>query len=111
MNKLMPDSIEWARKSLVRDSDTDLFPRPLEVDVIDREWAALAPVLGNIDITNHKWSSPRFVLVPKDATSFRRGCQMDPVDSIVFSAIVKEVGAKIEARRPSVADGAAFSYR
>ena len=32
--KLKEDSIRWAINHLLRESDTDLYPKPIEIDII-----------------------------------------------------------------------------
>lgn len=111
MNKLSLPSLEWALNHLDLEGDGDLFPRPFEIDVIKRNWARLGPELGNTDITNHRWGPFRSVLVPKEELAFRRACQMEPLDALLFAAIIYEVGTKIEARRKPAAQKTIFSYR
>jgi hypothetical protein len=48
-------------------------------------------------------------MVPKSDFAFRSVCQLDPIDSILFAAIIREIGKKIEAKRAS--NNVAFSYR
>lgn len=111
MNKVERTKLDWALKHLVREGDTDLFPRPFEIDVIKRRWSQLAPELEKIDVSSHKWQSPRVVLVPKDAVAFRRAVQLDPIDSLLFSGIIRTIGAKLERRRIRESDEVVFSYR
>ena len=51
------------------------------------------------------------VLVPKKELSFRRACQMEPLDSVLFGALVYEIGNAIEARRRPPTEQSVFSYR
>lgn len=110
-NKLAADSLEWALKHLELEGDGDLFPRPFEIDVLKRNWTAICPVLQNIDITNHAWGALRTVLVPKEQFAFRRACQLEPIDALLFASIVYEIAPKIERRRPPSIQRRVFSYR
>jgi len=50
-------------------------------------------------------------LVPKEELSFRRACQMDPIDSVLYSALIYEIGNAVEQRRRKVLEQSVFSYR
>jgi hypothetical protein len=49
--------------------------------------------------------------VPKSEFAFRSVCQLDPLDSLLFAGIIKEIGAKIERKRLLDSENAVFSYR
>src|SRR5687767_3408467 len=97
--KLKSTSINWAMKNVLKEGDTDLFPRPFELQIIKACWSTLRPDIEKIDINTHAWEGPRRVIVPKSDLAFRSASQLDPIDSILFAAIIKEIGAKIEKRR------------
>jgi len=111
MPTLAPSSIDWALEHVVLEGDGDLFPKPFEIDVLKSEWATLKPKLETIDIENHQWSPAVSALVPKDEVSFRRACQLEPVDSLLYAALIYEIGAKIESRRRPTSENRVFSYR
>lgn len=111
MRKLTPTSLDWALQHLQRLADTDKFPVPFELDVIGRRWDSLREQLLGFDLTQHKWQGQRKVLVPKDQFSFRNAAQLDPVDALLFAALMHEVGPLIEARRSPAGAGHVFSYR
>jgi hypothetical protein len=111
MNTLASDSLEWGLLHLNLESDGDLFPKPFEIDVITQQWTSLKPQLEKIDISSHIWEPMRTVLVPRDEMSFRRACQLDPLDALLFSAIVFEIGPLIEQKRRPEREQHVFSYR
>lgn len=111
MNTLKPDSLEWGLSHLKLEGDGDLFPKPFEIDVIAQQWASIKPQLEKLDISNHVWKPMRTVLVPRDDMSFRRACQLDPIDALLFSAIVFEIGNAIESKRRPQSEQHVFSYR
>lgn len=112
MHTLAPSSLDWALQHLRRYSDTDKFPRPFEVDVMERAWASsLRAELANIDLTQHRWKGERKMLVPKDAASFRNAAQLDPIDALLLAGLIYEVGAQIEQKRSPATDNRVFSYR
>jgi hypothetical protein len=110
-NKVTAAALDWALTHLDAQGDGDLFPRPFEIALIKQEWHTVRPELDVIDISQHRWHAMRRVLVPKDDLSFRRACQLDPIDAILFNAIIYEHGVQIEALRRPVAEATVFSYR
>lgn len=112
MRKLSHSSLDWALRHLRTQGDTDKFPRPFEIDVMERTWSAsLRDQLAKLDLTQHRWQGERKLLVPKDAVSFRNATQLDPVDALLFAGLVYEVGPLIESRRSPISEGRVFSYR
>jgi hypothetical protein len=111
MNKLSPTSTRWAIKHLQKEGDTDLFPRPFEIDVISKFKDDLNKQLQNIDISNYSWIGGRRVIVPKDSFSFRTATQLDPMDTLVLTALIRQYGSKLEKRRISIDEEIVFSYR
>jgi hypothetical protein len=109
--KLAPSSLDWALEHVRRHSDTDKFPHPFEVDVIGRQWVSVRAHLANVDLTTHRWSGERKMLVPKDAVSFRNAAQLDPLDTLLLAGLIYEVGAQIEAKRSPLQEHRVFSYR
>ena len=97
MRKLSPAALDWSLEHLRRHSDTDKFPVPFEINVIERTWkSGLRDQLANLDLTQHRWKGDRKMLVPKDSFSFRNAAQLDPVDALLFAAIIFETGHLIE---------------
>lgn len=109
--KLEKDSIEWAIDSLDKHGDTDLFPKPIELKVISELGEYAINLISDIDLSNHNPSSPRRFVVPKDDLSVRPATQLDPLDSIIFTAIMYQFGEGIEQRRVPFTKKTVFSYR
>jgi hypothetical protein len=53
----------------------------------------------------------RRLIIPKSDLSFRSACQLDPIDSLLFAAIIREIGRKIETRRVTPGHNSVFSHR
>jgi hypothetical protein len=50
MRKLSLSSLDWALEHLRKQSDTDKFPRPFEIDVMERTWTvSLRDHLANFE--------------------------------------------------------------
>lgn len=102
---------DWSLKHVLIEGDNDLLPPLQEFESIHYSWNDVLPLLAKLDIENYEWGGERRFVVPKERLSFRSATQLDPVDSLLFSAIMWKYGAKIEARRIPVADRRVFSHR
>ena len=111
MHAIHANSLDWALQHLILEGDGDLFPRPFEIDVIKASWNTLKQGLLGVDVGGYQWQPVQNVLVPKEELSLRRACQMEPLDSVLFGAILHEIGGAVEARRRPVAEQSVFSYR
>jgi len=109
--KLLKESIEWAIIHLNKENDTDIFPKPIEIDLIKEKKDFCVEELLKIEIGNYKWHLPRRFLIPKDDLSYRVITQLNPMDSVFLSAIIKEYGDKIESKRSPESDKVVFGNR
>jgi hypothetical protein len=109
--KLKISSLKWALKHVAKEGDTDLFPMPFEFSIIKKKASDVLDDLSRVEINGYAWKGPRRLMVPKSEFAFRSVCQLDPLDSILFAALIKEVGAKIEKRRLAQDAAKVFSYR
>jgi len=108
--KLNEDSIKWAINHICEYGDTDLFPHPVELKIIESDKELALEKLRDIDICGeYKFSAFRKFLIPKDELSYRVATQLNPVDSILFAAVIHQFGGLIEAKRASL--DKVFSYR
>ncbi len=109
--KLKKASYKWALRHLISEGDSDIFPRPFEIDAMRFGLQDLLQRVEKIDIEQNAWNGGRRFLIPHKTLSFRRATQLDPLDSLVLAAIVKQFGSKIEKRRIAAAEQRVFSYR
>src|ERR1700737_1786697 len=108
---LKPASLNWALKHVRKEGDTDLFPMPFEFEIIKKYCTTVRVELKAKEINTCDWRGPRRLMVPKSEFAFRAVCQLDPEDSILFAAIIREIGEKIEKGRSEPAKNSVFSYR
>ena len=111
MLKLSVASYDWALNHLLREHDTDLFPLPFEIGTIQALWATLRDDFEKLDLTNYTWRGGRRFIVPKNLLAFRAATQLDPIDSLVMTALIYEHGASLEASRIPNSEKRIFSYR
>lgn len=107
--KIAESSIRWAIEHLTEFGDTDLFPKPVEYDIIKSEKEYVISKLRDLDISNYKFHSSRRFVIPKDELSYRIATQLNPIDSILLTALLHEYGDLIESKREST--DKVFSYR
>lgn len=111
MLKLNRSSIKWALEQALNYSDTDIFPEIFEFKTIQHSWDAIATWLENEDILTWNVRPARRCITPKHQFGFRISTQLDPIDFILFTAIIYEIGNDLEARRVSKIERIVHSYR
>ena len=99
--KLRMDSLDWAIKHAQSQGDTDIFPEAFEFQAIEYDWDAVRSFLSGQDVL--QWRNVarplRRCLSPKRTLGFRVATQLDPLDFLVFTALLYEVGNDLEAYR------------
>jgi hypothetical protein len=108
---LSKGSIEWALAHLRAIGDTDLFPRPVELDALLSEKDHLINILTTRDVTQFKPGAARRFMVPKDEFGFRRATQLHLMDSVILTAIIHQFGNLVEIQRRPQSEKRVFSYR
>lgn len=110
--KLAEKSLDWAMLHIENYGDTDIFPIPFEFEAIRNRWNQdIRPWLRGQDILQWIPRPYRRCLTPKHRYGFRIATQLDPLESIVFTALVLEIGKDIEAARIPKEENIAFSHR
>ena len=109
--KVDSDSLKWTINHLVTLSDSDLFPRPIELDVISELGESAITFLSNLDLAQATPGPSRRFIVPKDNLSYRTATQLDPLDSIFLAAIIYKYGGLLEQKRRPKDEERVFSYR
>ena len=108
---LSTNSIDWAISHLEKVGDSDLFPRPVELDAILALKDEVKNRLSSLDLSKHIPSPARRFIVPKDDLSVRQATQLNLLDSIILTSIIYECGDLIEQRRRATSENRVFSYR
>ncbi|MFH1080742.1 MAG: RNA-directed DNA polymerase [Pseudomonadota bacterium] len=112
MIKLSEKMLDWALAHVEQYGDTNIFPVPFEFLAIRHVWdTEVRPFLRSQDIMNWQTRPYRRCLTPKHRYGFRIATQLDPLDTLVFTALVGEIGADIEAVRLPPEKKIAFSNR
>lgn len=111
MLQLQGDSLDWALTHVLRYGDTDVFPVPFEYDAIEHDWTNIKTSLLGTDVLQWTTRPQRILLSPKARNGFRIITQLDPLDFLVFAALIREVANDLEARRVPMAEHRVFAYR
>ena len=94
-----PEALDWAISHITRHGDTDLFPVPFEYAVIGHKWSAFRESLAQTDLGKTKLGPHNTFAVPKMQFGFRIAHQLDPLDTLLYTAQVYELGHFIEGGR------------
>lgn len=104
-------SLDWALAHVLLYGDTNIFPALLEYEAIEEDWEEVKSWLLSQNILTWSVGSSRTVLAPKYPLGFRRVTQLDPFDYLVFSALIREIGKRLEEARIVKDANIVFSYR
>ena len=111
MTTIQESSLEWALLHLTRYYDSDFFPRLFEFDTIKNDWTNVKKYILSIDLEKYAAKSPLVYLAPKPNGNFRVVHQLDPIDSLIFTALIYENSNLIETFRIPEYRKIACSYR
>lgn len=111
MLKLKPESYRWALRHALHEGDTDVLPRPFEYRALEHDWDAVESFLAKQNVLQWTTRPHRRILSPKARHAFRVITQLDPLDFLVFTALIREVGRDLEASRVPIESDRVFSYR
>lgn len=103
------EGIRWACRHVAAMRDTDMLPRPPEYALLARSAPDILAALGAIDIAAHQARAPRRFLAPKLGGGFRAVTQLEPVDTLLYAALVHQLAPVVEAGRAPVTQ--VFSFR
>jgi hypothetical protein len=111
MDNLKSESLDWALTHIRRYGDTDLFPVPFEYEAITHSWASLRSEIEKIDIATYEGRPLRRFLIPKQYIGYRIAIQLDPIDTIIYTALAYEAAEQVEKYRVPIERKIACSYR
>jgi Reverse transcriptase (RNA-dependent DNA polymerase) len=104
-------ALDWSLKHALRLGDTDIFPPAFEFQAMEANWANTSTGIQSQDALDWNVRPARRCLAPKHKFGFRISTQLDPLDFLIYTALLHEIGAKLEARRVPLAQGIVHSYR
>ncbi len=104
-------ALDWALKHVEEFGDTVFLPRAFEYEAIRSNWAKVQAWLISQDLRDWTARPLRRFLARKGAYSFRFVTQLDPLEYLLFTALVYEVGPQLESLRSPCASNTVFSWR
>ncbi len=111
MITLQEQSLDWALTHVEACGDTDVFPRPFEYEAIRHNWDTLRSELAEQNVLEWTVRPLRTLLAPKARYGFRVITQLDPLDFLLFAALIREICSSVENRRIPQQNEVVYSYR
>ncbi len=111
MAKLTPESLQFARNHIVHYWDSDFFPKSFEFEPIWFKWNEVVARLSSVEISELPVALPRIALAPKPNGTYRVVHQLDPLNTLTYTAMVYMIAADIERARAPREQRIACSYR
>lgn len=105
------DSLEFAREHISRYYDSDFFPKPIEYEALWHQWDEVKAELMSKNVGKLWVTSPRAMTIAKPKGGFRVVHQLEPIDSVIYTALACEIATDVEAARMPSAEHIACSYR
>ncbi|MFC4864027.1 RNA-directed DNA polymerase [Pseudomonas sp. MAHUQ-62] len=102
-------SLEFARNHITAFYDTDFYPKPYEFYALWHSWAEVKNYLLTTPLASVHTTNPRVLPWAKARGGYRIVHQLEPLDSLIYTALVYLIAEQVEAARmvPSIA----CSYR
>jgi hypothetical protein len=111
MTILLEDSLEFAKEHISKYYDSDFFPKAMEFEAIWHNWDEVKSELTAKNIQKLQVYPPRSLPAKKPEIGFRIVHQLDPLNSIVYTALAHQVAPAVEAARIPENHNVACSYR
>ena len=111
MGRLTQESLEFARNHIKRFYDSDFLPKPFEFNAIWSDWAEVVGYLTSTEVTQLAAPRPILWTAPKPKGGYRVIHQLDPISSLIYTALTYRVAPLLELVRAPAADRIACAYR
>lgn len=111
MTILTDESLEFARTHIRRYYDSDFYPKPFEFDAIWHCWEDVKRFLLSTNVHKLPVMPAKATSWPKHRGGYRVVHQLDPIDSVIYAALVYQVSVAVERARYSADRAVACAYR
>ncbi len=108
---LRTEDLDFTRRHLERFEDSDFFPRFPEYQAIWSDWDSFKTNVQSKNIAKLQLSSALSMPVAKGLSTYRIVHQLEPLTSIVYTALAHRAGPAVEQARAEEALGVACSNR
>lgn len=103
--------LEWALKHLQKYSHSDFFPRMFELQAIFHNWLKVKEYILAIDLSQYVPKPAIISLAYKNNRTYRIVHQLEPIDTFIYTALIREICEIIEDYRIPKSENIACSYR
>lgn len=111
MSILSDDSLEFARQHITKFYDSDFFPKAVEFEAIWHSWEDVKKELTSKNVVKHWATTPKTLTSLKPKGGFRVVQQLEPLDTIIYTALTYSVANQVELARALKDKNIACSYR
>ena len=111
MARLNRESLEFAKTHIIKFYDSDFFPKPFEFEALWANWDEVVRYLTSNDVTGYAVEQPRTFTSMKPNGTFRVVHQLDPINTLIYTALAYLVSNAIERARFPEEHHVACSYR
>lgn len=111
MTILTEDSLEFAKDHIHRFYDTDFYPKPFEFEAIWHNWVEVKKELTSRNVHKMAVTPPRALPWKKPKGGYRIVHQLEPIDALIYTALVYQVADRIEQARSAKEKDIACAYR
>ena len=105
------DALDFALAHILAKGDTDILPPAFEYKAIHHDWLRIRKILKKENLHKRGVRPARRFLSPKRGLGFRIATQLDPLDCILITALVYEIGEDLESHRVPISSQTVHSYR
>ncbi len=111
MTTLSGEAVDFAKNHITCFWDSDFFPRPFEFVSLWSRWQEVRDYLTTTGIREMEIWPPRIMAAPKPNGSFRVVHQLDPINTLAYTAMAYSIAQDVEQARTQQARNTACSYR
>jgi hypothetical protein len=106
-----PDALDWSLNHIEEFGDTVFVPKSFEYEAIRHSWAAVKGWILSQDLRSWAAMDLRRLLASKSTYSYRYVTQLDPIENLIFTSLVYQIGPQLEAMRLPRARDVVYSWR
>jgi hypothetical protein len=109
--KLTTAELDAALSYLESGGASYMFPQPFEIAAIRESWVRVRPALERVDLLTYGPRECFQMTAPKQRTLVRPVHLLDPIDGILYTALVLRLAPAIQDKRDTYQSDSVFSYR
>ena len=111
MIQLTGAELDAALQLIERTNLSNLLPPAFEVKAMRHSWAPIRKLLQTVDLHTYQPQPAVTLVSPKQKWTLRPIQLLDPLDTLLYTALVRRLAPKVEANRRPKREKSVFSYR